>query len=329
MKNSLTVSMLLFLAISVYAQHKDAGTTEFPYLNNNYDSRSIAMAGASVAIPNGLYGTFTNPAALAMDIEQMEIFLGYTYIVEGVWGVPVAFARSFGNYGVFAVNLFSANTGVEAVDIDNKKTGEFARANFLAGGVSWGFKYKENLLIGASLKGIYNRLVDYSSDGVCIDVGVQYRLKNNRLVYGLAAKNIGFMIDSYTHDGERSLLPMTIEGGVSFVPRSASQLRIALDINKKIGDYVNFEPALEFNVYKKVLLVRAGYAFSQKDAAYVWNLLQGDKDENYIKSNMSSLCVGTGLKTNINTKDVRVDFGIQFHTFMLTPALSLSALIAL
>jgi hypothetical protein len=259
----------------------------------------------------------------------MELFLGYTSIVEGIWGVPLAFTRSFGKYGVFGVNLFSANSGVEVVDVDNRKTGEFARANFLAGGVSWGLKYKENLLVGASIKGIYNRLVQYSSDGVCFDLGVQYRLKNNRLVYGLVVKNIGFMIDSYTQDGERSLLPMTVEGGVSFVPQTASQLRLALDINKKIGDYVNFEPALELNVYKRVLAVRVGYAFSQKDAANVWNMLQGEKDEDYIKSNMSSLCVGAGLKTNINSKDVKVDFGIQFQSFMLSPSLSLSAQIAL
>lgn len=329
MKKSLAVSMLLFLAISLSAQHNDAGTTEFPYLNNNYDSRSLAMAGASVAMPNGLYGTFTNPAALAADIERMELFLGYTSIIEGLWGVPVAFARSFGTYGVFAVNLFSANTGVDAVDIDNKRTGEFARANFLAGGVSWGFKFKENLLIGASIKGIYNRIVDYSADGVCFDFGVQYRLKNNRLLYGLAVKNIGFMIDSYTPENQRDLLPMTIEGGVSLVPRNASQLRVALDINKKIGDYVNFEPALELNVYKKVLAIRVGYAFSQKDAANIWNILQGEKDENYVKSNMSSLCFGAGLKTNVNTKDVRVDFGIQFKSYMIKPSLSLSALVAL
>ena len=328
MKKSLAVFVFLFLATSISAQHEDAGTTEFPLLINNKDSRSIAMAGASVAMPNGTYGTFTNPSALA-DVERIEVFLGYTSIIEGVWGIPLAFTRSFDKYGVFALNLVSANTGVDVVDADNKRTGEFARDNFIAGGVSWGYKYNEKLLIGASIKGIYKRIYNYSSDGMCFDLGAQYRQKSNRLIYGLAVKNIGFMFNSYTPESERDLLPMMVEGGISFVPKSASQLRIALDINKKIGDYVNFEPALELNVYKKVLSFRVGYAFSQMDAVNVLDILQGDKDENYIKSNMSALCFGAGLKTNIDSKIVKVDFGIQFMSFMLTPSLSISALVAL
>ncbi len=332
--------LLLIIALSagsirLYAQHKDAGTTAFPLLNTKYDARSIAMSGASVAMSNGLYSVFTNPSTFVQDTGKMGVFLGYNFITDGIWGIPIALSRSYDKYGSFAINLFSVTSGdIVVTDENNKQTGGNARWDFLTGGLTWGYRISGNLSIGASLNGVYERAVndkhiEYSADGVMCNFGVQYRLNNNRTILGLVLKNAGFMIDSYSSGSDRASLPLTIEGGVSFVPKNVPRLRLALDVNKSIGDYINFEPAFEYNIYRKMLFARLGYAFSQKDAMNVVHLLQGEENPDYVKSNMSGLCVGTGLITSIKEREIKLDFGMQFQTLQTTPSLNISALVDL
>jgi len=328
-KFSALISVFFLYAIS-NAQHESAGTTYFALLNNSVDARSIGMAGAATGIPNSLYCSFSNPAVLGADTSSLDVFLGYTSIFEGGFcGVPLAVSRSFGKYGVFGVNAFSANTSVEGVDADNKKTGEDASYNYFNGGVSWGHHYGERIFYGASLKGVYEKVADYSHAAMLLDAGVQYRMNSDRLIYGFTIRNLGFVVKEFDYDESDGDLPLTFEAGLSFVPRPIPALRMAIDVNKKIGDYVNFEPALEINVYKKYLALRLGYAFSQRDASYVWDKLQNEENDDYVKSNLSSLCVGAGLKTDIANKKIAVDFGMQFRSVMITPEISLSAIIAL
>ncbi len=328
MRRLLTFIAILTLNFNLlYAQFESAGTTAFSYLNIKNDARSTAMAGASVALPNGLYGVFTNASALAFDIEHIEVFLGYNYLMDGIWGVPIAFSRPY-KYGTFAINIVSTSSGKIAVrDVNNQQTGENAQWSFLTGGVSWGYKLSQKISIGASVKGVHEKVDVYSSNGIAIDLCVQYRTNNDRLISGFVVKNAGIMVNSFSADSKRENLPLTFEGGISFVPRNTPQLRLALDINKSTNDYVNFEPALEINVYKKFLAVRLGYAFSQKDAMNLVHIFQGDEDPDYVKSNISSLCVGSGLKTNIADQDLKIDFGMQFHSFGISPSYVISAIV--
>lgn len=336
----LKIYLLLIIAFyaginNVCAQHKDAGTTAFPLLNTKYDARTIAMAGASVAMANGLYGVFTNPSSFVQDTGKMDAFLGYNFITDGIWGIPLALSRSFDKYGSFAISLFSVTSGdITVTDENNKQTGGVARWDFLTGGITWGYRISTKLSVGASLNGVYERAVNdkhiaYSADGIMCNLGVQYYLSNNRLILGLVLKNAGFMINSYSSGSDRAALPLTIEGGISFVPKNVPRLRIALDVNKSVGDYINFEPAFEYNIYRKMLFARLGYAFSQKDAMNVVHILQGEENPDYVKSNMAGLCVGTGLITAIKEREVKLDFGMQFQTFQTTPSLNISALVDL
>lgn len=327
--NKFTVIVLILGSLFVaLAQHEHAGTTDFPILNLSVDSRSIGLAGASAAIPNSLYGVFTNPASIATDTGNINVTLGYISIMDGLWGIPAAASRSFGKYGVFSVNMFSANTSVENRDAQNNLTGETSYYSYINGGVSWGYKIFDGLYTGASFKGVYNKIAEYSAGALYIDAGIQYRLKSERLIYGFTIHNLGFMAEKYTSESEASL-PLTFEGGISFVPRTIPSLRLAIDVNKKTGDYVNFEPAVEMNIYKKVLVMRLGYAFSQRDASHVMELLQNSEDDDYQKSNLSSLCAGAGLKTDISGKMIVLDFGIKFATVAIAPSISVSGILSL
>lgn len=328
MKNALLIILFCLNAGFLSAQDRNAGTVAFSELNLQNDARTAAMAGAASAMPNGLYGSFTNPAVLGADIENLQVMLGYNLIFDGVWGIPIGVARSFGKYGNLSLNLYSITSGeIENTDeFTGEETGATSRYTFVTGGVSWGYKIGSNLYTGATVKGIFNKLTEYSSDGIALDIGVQYRTTANRFIAAAVIKNLGFMFNGYTESDGRYLLPLTIEAGLSFVPKYIPQLRIALDLNKKTGDYLNIEPGVELDIYKKILLVRLGYAFSTADVQDALKTFSGEEDDSYQKTNWYTLCVGGGLKTAIHNKDVMIDFGLKFRKIVLTPSFVLSAL---
>lgn len=327
--NKIAVIIVLLMTNILFGQHKNAGTTEFALLNNSVDAKSISMAGASVALPDRLYGSFVNPSAIGADTSASDIMVGYISISNGLWGIPLAYSRPFDRFGVFAINAFSASASVDARDVNNELTGEKPRYTYLRGGISWGYKLIESLFVGASFNGVCNKIDDYTLGGLFFDLGMQYRLKSDRLIYAFAARNIGFIAKKYYSGYNAGDFPFTFEGGISFVPRTISNLRLTMDVNKKVGDYTNFEPALELGIYKKYLALRLGYAFSEADAEYVWKKIKNEEDENYVKTNNSSICAGIGLKTEIARKKVDLDFGLQFKTTLIAPSISISGLIFL
>src|SRR5664279_2607104 len=99
---------------AVSAQHTGAGTEVFDFLNIRYDARTAGMSGASVAMPNDLYGTITNPSAVGY-IENKQVVVGNRSDAAGVWAYPLAYALPEKDMGVFAVSLVALTTGNIAV----------------------------------------------------------------------------------------------------------------------------------------------------------------------------------------------------------------------
>jgi hypothetical protein len=314
--------VLLAVVWSLPAQHPDAGTTVFRVLSMNFAAREVAMAGASVAMPNGLGGFYANPAALGY-IETMQALMGYRSVLLDVWGGMVAFGLPMDRYGVWSINAVDLSGGsVDEVIADGTgtplETGVVWKDNSVAGGLSWSKVVWTTLSVGASVKGVYQRISSsndarYSADGVAVDAGVQYRLPDTRFVTGLAIRNLGFLRSGFSRNDNDYRLPFGVGLGVSYVPRYTPALRVALDLEKALGEYLRFEPALELAAYRKLLFVRLGYAFSERDAEEGFRTLTGEPDETYQKSDWSALCLGLGVNSEIGAFRVEVDAALEFR----------------
>lgn len=323
--------VILITVFSATAQYNGAGTTIFPIVNINFDARSAALSGASVALPNGIYGTLSNPATIGFS-DKTEILLGYNYVMDGVWGGPVGVVHPMGKFGVAGINLTGLTSGKIDVIEDRGgmpvSTGATASSNYYSATLSWAYCLRKNISVGMNLKGLFNTITtpdeNYLADGIAIDAGVQYRTLDGRFISGLVFRNIGFVYRSYTQD-DNFKLPYEIDAGVSYVPKSTPTLRIALDVNKTNGDYVNFKPGLEFDVYKRQLLARIGYSFSEKDIQEAINNLKGEPDDQYVKTNWNGFCVGAGLLTKMENKDLNIDIALQFKSFSPLPSFITSA----
>lgn len=322
----------LVFSLSSSAQSRDAVTEIFPFLNLNYDARSVAMAGASAAIPNDGYGIFANPAALGF-INAPQVIFGYRQVGVGIFGAPVAYARPVPGRGTFACGAVGLTGGVEVTDIGHDgsefEPGLHARSDNYAGNVSWAMKISDDIAAGATVKGVYHYLSDgidhWSADGVVFDGGVQYRSFNSRLMYGIVVHNIGLLRSGYLDDDSYPL-PSAVELGISYVPRDLSMLRFSLDLNKKINDYLLFEPGFELEIIERQLLVRGGYVVSWRDLQAFGSNLKGEPDENYFRTNRATLCLGMGVITELIDRTMKIDAGVEFSDALAAPALILSLL---
>jgi hypothetical protein len=315
----------------VLAQHPDAGTEIFDFLDLNYDARSVSMAGASAALPNDCYGMFSNPAALGFTAVS-QAMVGYRQVGAGIFGAPLVYAVPVpgkGTFGFSAVGLTSGAVQVTDLRGDGppELTGNVARADYYSGNIAWARKIGDDLAAGVSVKGLYNYLSDgadyWSADGFAVDGGLQYRSFNSRLMYGFVLHNIGLLRSGY-EDDDRYPLPASVEIGVSYVPRYISMLRLSLDLNKKMNDYLLFEPGVECEVVPGQMMVRIGWAKSWRDMESFLNKLQGETESVYYRTYRATFCLGVGLLTELIDRKLKLDAGIEFSDAQIAPALVFS-----
>ena len=269
-------------------------------------------------------------------LHQRQGLIGYQLVLDGVWATPIGYAQSYEGIGAFSILMQGLSSGkVEVIeegpDGEPKATGLTAYDEYFTLGVSFARSFfNSRLLTGISLKGLYHRISVppdmYSSKGIAVDIGIQYRPMNERLIIGAVVRNAGFEFAPF-EEGEPYPLPILFEAGVSYVPRYLPALRLAADINKIRGEYVNFEPGCEIEIYPDVLFARLGFMFSQGDVVEQIHKFSGDEDEDYVKSNWATLATGVGLHTDLNAVFLQVDFGLQFRTSWLPPSPVFSAII--
>jgi hypothetical protein len=320
---------------SAFAQHDDAGSTNYPHLLINYNARSAGMAGASVALPSGVNGSIDNPAAAA-NVGHQQGFVGYQLVLDGVMAAGLAYAypvKGIGTFSGMLLALTSGNVPVIEMGLDGEpdSTGANARDDYFTPGVSFGRSFLDSRLnVGITVKGLYHRIAVpsaiYSSKGIACDFGVQYRVLSDRFIIAAVVRNAGGEFASFSGTGSLPV-PTLFEAGFSYVPERLPAVRIAADVNKIRGDYVNVEPGLELEIYPDVLYGRIGFLFSQRDLSEQLHKFTGTQEEGYTKSNWTTLTTGIGLNTKIRDVAFHVDFALPFRIDWLPPSPILSVVV--
>ncbi|MCX7727391.1 MAG: hypothetical protein N2053_11160, partial [Chitinispirillaceae bacterium] len=200
---------------------------------------------------------------------------------------------------------------------------------YLAPYFSYSRFFSSKILWGVTLKGLYHRIHTgyevYKSKAIAFDAGVQYIIVPTRIIAGAVIRNAGFEFSSFT--GESSYnLPLTFETGISYVPRYLPSTRLILDVNKTIGDYINIEPGIELEIYENLLYGRAGYLLSQHDLKEFLAIFTGNREEDYVKSNWTTLTAGLGLNLPIKSFLLTLDFAIQFRAYSVPPSIMISTM---
>lgn len=322
----LHISFLICFAVALvsHGQHKNAASTAFPILNINSDARSTALGGASVGIPNDLYGINSNPSSLGF-INGSQFMIGFRPIVLDIWMSPVGYAKKVGK-NVFAGNMVGLSGGeFEVTEADYVGSPVFvpnkeAAHNTAVLSLAWAQKVADDIAFGVAMKGTYDRLGTsdqfYTANAIMFDLGVQYRLLNDYFITGLAIRQLGLMLDTYKD--ERYPLPVSLDAGISYVPRYVPNARFIFDISKKLADYLKLKPALEINLFENALTARAGIPVTIKDIEGFFEKFalddESESESDFTKSNWQMFSFGLGVKSSIDNLKINADLGVEVHS---------------
>jgi hypothetical protein len=330
------MTLLCILALPLCAQRSEEVKVLFDFVNINCDARSVALAGASAALPNGCYGIFSNPASLGF-VSGMQAVVGFRPRGDGILSAPVAYALNREGIGTFGAGLYGLTSGNVAVFNESGVllAGQFSRVDNIAGSAAWARRIGEYFSAGAAFKGFYTaisgyeegRAVRWSADALALDCGLQCSMMNSRLVYGFVARNIGFVRSGFEKGDDGYSLPSGVEIGVSYVPRGIEGLRLIADLGKKKNYDLTVTLAGEFEAIQSQLIVRAGYSLSWSDLKDFRNTLIGESDDSYRRTNMVGLCLGAGFKTEIVNRKVQLDAALEFISLTLAPVIVISMLV--
>jgi hypothetical protein len=208
---AIIISLTFIVGIPAMAE-KYAG--EFMYLG--VGARPLAMGNAYLAADGDIFSTYYNPAGLTgitgsqatfMHSETFGSLLNHDYI---------AYAKSrFG--GVAAVSMYRLGGGgilvTEEYNGIFRVKSEKSHADYVFS-IAYGRKQSPKLDWGATAKIIYRKIVDDDAQGIGLDAGVRYRIRDN-LTAAAVAQDLTGTILSYSTSTKEVVNP-TLKLGLGY-----------------------------------------------------------------------------------------------------------------
>ncbi len=219
MKQSLLTFYFVFISLCSFGQI--GGRATYQFLNLENSTRHVALGGKVVTDNNNNpISALYNPATLNEKMVKNFAISYVNYIADINYGAAAtAFSVGRSKEHLIHVGIIYADYGdFDGFDLEGNSTGEFGAAETA---VSLGYARRipnSDFYLGANLKFISSRLEQYSSVGIATDLGVLYYKKEWDLNIGLAVRNLGTQITTYT--GTQEKLPLAIDAGISQIPKN-------------------------------------------------------------------------------------------------------------
>ncbi len=250
----LIVATTMILPQTTFAAetNKNAGTSAFPFLKINVGARAVAMGGAFTGLADDESSLYYNPAGI-ISFEEDRYVLGYLNYFEDIQSGFVGYIKRFGDRRGPAssclglqLDYLSYGDFIETDRFGNT-LGEFSGGDLLIA-VTYAHRLQEELSLGITGKFIYEKVHDYSSTGLALDLGLKRTFNRGRNSVGLMVQNLGTQLSALGEEKYR--LPLTLRAGVSVHPRGlplvlTSDLIVPVDndIDFAIGgEYFHFKP---------------------------------------------------------------------------------------
>ena len=255
--NTMKKILLIFLFSAAFILPQSAGNTGLSFLKYGFGARNISMGDAGTALSNDLTALFYNPAKLALTERSEVLFMHNEWIQDvrsevigaktTIWGLP--FALGF--------NVTSVD-GIEFREIPGEPVTTFD-ANYFFGSLSTGFFVTDEISMGASIKYLYEGLLNDEASGFGFDFGINYLLPYKGLTASAVLKNIGSMNELRD---ESTKLPAEVRIGTAYT-YSLEDAKFDFTGGVEFQKYLDTEDN-HFNfggevLYNKLIAARAGY----------------------------------------------------------------------
>lgn len=211
---SLVTILFSFIFIHASAQTL-GGNSVFNFLKLSNTTQLTALGGVNVSqISNDVGLAFNNPALLQPSMHsQMNAVFNDFYGGIKVYHLSLGYHHAKLNTTFsWGLNYFNYGSTTET-DASGNVLGQFKPTDWVMQ-VSAARSYLSKWKYGATLKFINSNYGQYRSNGVAMDVGVQFRDSSKLFSASLVAKNMGFQLKKY--DGsDPDDLPFDLQAGLT------------------------------------------------------------------------------------------------------------------
>ena len=272
------ISIILLTSSVSIAQ--SAGSSGLSFLKFGFGARNIAMGDAGASASNDLSALFYNPARLN-SVEMNEVMFMHNEWMQDV--------RS--EVGGIKWNMFSlpwavgfnvtSVSDIEVREIPGEPVSTF-NANYFFMSLSSGFTVINDLDFGASIKYLYEGLLNNQANGIGFDFGLNYKTPVDGLTASTVIKNIGSM---NALRNEETKLPADFRLGSSYqfsVESAKLDIITAAEFQKYLdADDIHFNLGGDI-VYDQLLALRAGYQTGYESRGFtaglgiMWSSLRFD-----------------------------------------------------
>ena len=266
MKNILTI---IILASSI-AMAQSAGNSGLSFLKFGFGARNIAMGDAGNSASNDLTALFYNPSRLVSTEKNEVMFMHNEWIqdvrseVGGIKWKMLSLPWAVG---------FNVTT-VSDIEVRNKPGEPIStfNANYFFASLSSGFTVINNLDFGATVKYIYEGILNSEANGFGFDFGLNYLSPIKGLTVSSVIKNLGSMNE---FQNESTQLPTEFRLGPAYqfgIETAEFDFIIAAEIQKYLEtDDIHFNFGSDI-VYDKLISLRVGYQTGYKTREFTAGL---------------------------------------------------------
>lgn len=212
MRNKLTTILIFWVVTwSVSAQ---SGDEVFSFLRLPTSTRATALGGHTVAlVERDPSLAFHNPGLLGAEMDGM-ININYLNYISDVNAGSAVFTKALGERAAWGVGAsFISYGSIEEYLPENLATGSDLSAKDISVNGFYARDLTDRWRGGVSLKFLYSGLADYTSIGLCVDVGLSYYNSTKGFSFGFVLKNIGAQLKAYEDD--RQKMPWDIQMGIT------------------------------------------------------------------------------------------------------------------
>ena len=190
---------LAVLAVSVVVGAAGAGSTNrtgtsgAPELRLMVGARSVALAGADLAMVSGVEALFYNPAGIVGTANKTEVTFSSTRYIADTRINYAAVAQSMGNLGYIGVSAKVLSVGdiIETTEAAPEGTGATFSPTFTTVGLTYGKAMTDRVNFGGTLYYVSERILQETSGGAAFDFGFQYDTGVHDVRFGVSLRDIG------------------------------------------------------------------------------------------------------------------------------------------
>lgn len=184
-------TLITIILLSSLSLAQSAGNSGLAFLKFGFGARNIAMGDAGSTASNDLSAMYYNPSRLVSLVGNEVMFMHNEWIQD---------VRS--EVGGIKWNMFSLPfavgfnvTTVSDIEVRDKPGDPVSKfnANYFFGSLSSGFTVVEDLDFGATIKYLYEGILNDESTGFGFDFGINYLTPVKGLTASAVIKNIGSM----------------------------------------------------------------------------------------------------------------------------------------